>query len=277
MRRIAFLAALAVASLVFDGCVKVREGLVLMPDGSGKLTVSFCLSPELASFGGEESDPLDDFMETDPDEFTADIPGIVAVTKPERIEEGGWKGIRFTMYFEDINKVKFLDDPAEDGTRKANRTFAFRKTEDGFTLEIEDTSLAEEEEEEEIEDEEFKKEMEKMFKSMMKGFELRNTVTMPGDVTSIKTFTSKEGRKASLRISEGDIERQKDFKKYSSFKAVCGPSKVSDAERDAFKKELAAAKVAWEKLKKEMKKRSEERKKREEEEKKKQEEEEGKD
>jgi hypothetical protein len=241
--------ALAAVLVPFFGCRKIGQDLVIMPDGSGKLsfTVSF------KSEGNEPADPMD--MLGDPDDFSKNVQGIVAVTKPEIATEGGWSKVKFTMYFEDINQVKF----SENGKEK--QTFSFKKDGDGYVFEIRGNlagGAGDEAKKEEPSDPELQKKIEEMLREMMQEFEFRQSVRLPGRIKSIEGFQKSEGSSASYQVAWKDMEKPEDRKKLEAlktFRAVCGPSEVTKAEQDAFKAELEKAKKEWAAWKEEWKKR----------------------
>jgi|GEM_PF-3220481 len=249
-------AVLALSAPLLAGCVKIAEEIVLMPDGSGKITYTIAMNPELSAMGGDPKDPLDEFMSGDPDELQKNARGIAALGRPERVEVGGWKGIKLTIYFDDVNQFSTGDDGKE------KTKYSFRKEGEGFVFEQVDKQFdsGEKKEEGEHDDEETKKQMEEMFRKMMAGFELRGSVKLPGRITDVGVYTKKEGRTASFAVSEKEIQAQKDFQKYSNRKAACGASEASEAEMAGFKKELAKAKAEWTALRAEMKKNFEKKK-----------------
>ena len=141
--------------------------------------------------------------------------------------------------------------------------YTFTATEKGYTFKIRDEKFSDDKgdlpEDEKMSAEE-QKMMDEMFKSFMKGFEWKSSVTLPGTIQEAKGYASKKDRKAFLRVYEKNITKKKDFEKYSSRNVVCGPSQVTKDEIAAFKKELEKAKIEFEELKKEMKKRAAEKK-----------------
>ncbi|MBI2899601.1 MAG: hypothetical protein HYY17_05410 [Planctomycetes bacterium] len=257
MKRLACLALGAVLVCTVAGCVKITEEILVMPDGSGKLVYTFAMNPEFGGMGGEAKDPFDELMNSDPAEFEKNSAGIVAMGRPERAELGGWKGVRITFYFEDINKVRL----SEDDGKKEKMKFSFKKDGDGYAFEVVDNQMGEAGgSEKEPPDEETKKQMEEMFQKMMAGFDYRASVKLPGKVKAVEGYTAKDGRTASISVGEKDVKNQKDFKKLGSRKATCGASEMTDAEVADFKKELEKAKAGWPTLKDEMKKNAEKKK-----------------
>lgn len=249
MKRLAALALL----LPVAGCMKLDEQILILPDGSGKIVYMFAMNPDLASMGGEAAkDPYDEMMSSDPEEFEKNAGGIVAMARPERVEMGGWKGVKITFYFEDVNKLQLGDS--------GKTRFSLKKEGADFVFEVVDKQFDSGEKPDET-NEEMKKQMEEMFKKMMGGFDYKAAVRMPGKVKKAEGYTKTDGRTASLHVMEKDVQNQQDFgKKLGSRKATCGPSEVSEAEAAAFKEELAKAKKEWVALREEMKRNAEKKK-----------------
>src|SRR5689334_16453010 len=98
---------LLIAALIlpaFAGCMKVREEFVLMPDGSGRLTLHFTIETkgDAAKFTEEE------LMAGDPDEIESKVRGLVAMARPMAERKAGVVVLRMTGYFEDINALKLM-------------------------------------------------------------------------------------------------------------------------------------------------------------------------
>src|SRR5881396_3112560 len=108
LRVIRSIAYVACAAAALAGCIKLRQRTAVMPDGSGKLTMTVGFSKAITSMaksmGGKEGAAKDPFadMNTIPKEQQ----GFVAFTKPEKSEKEGFTFFTFTGYFEDINKVQ---------------------------------------------------------------------------------------------------------------------------------------------------------------------------
>ena len=249
------IAAPLLALLSLAGCMKIRQELLVMPDGSGRLTLVFSIRSkgETAKFTETE------LMSGDPDEITDKVRGLAALTRPTMEEKDGVVRIRMTAYFDDVNALKFMDD-GEGAQAKPKQEFVFTRDGEACTLEIKGNLLADEAPPRETKDAEIEKQREEMFKAMFAGFEFRHDVKLPGRITVAEGFQSKEDRVASYAVGEKDLQRPADQKKVneaSRFKASCGKSEVSDAEAAEFRKELEAAKAGWAALRKEMKGRSE--------------------
>jgi hypothetical protein len=240
----------------FYGCMKVRQELVVMPDGSGRLSFTFAIPAkgETSKFTEQE------LMSGDPDELMEKVRGVVALAKPSLEEKDGVVRIRMTAYFEDLNAVKFMDD-GEGDKAKPKVTFSFKKEGEAFALAIQGNLLADDDprrpDAAPLNDPELEKQREQLFKAMFAGFELRQDVKLPGPVATVDGFQSKEGRVAVYAVGEKDLQKPADQKKINQalhFKATCGKSEVSEDEAAAFRKELEAAKASWPALKAEMKK-----------------------
>jgi hypothetical protein len=238
-----------------SGCMKVREELLVLPDGSGRITLTFAIS----SKGGAAQFTETELASGDPDEIQDKIRGLVAMTRPSLEEKDGAVRIRMTGYFEDLNALKFMDD-GEGAKAKPKQEFSFRREGEAFKLELKGNLLAEDEAEPKIENPELQKMREQMVRAMFTGFELRQEIRLPGSITAIDGFGSKDGRTAGYTVGEKDLRTTADVKKVSSvilFRASCGKSEVSDAEAADFRRELEKAKAAWPELRAEMKKKAE--------------------
>ena len=242
----------------FSGCMKVREEFVVMPDGSGKLTLVFTIETkgEAARFTEQE------LMAGDPDEIESKVRGLAAMTRPTVEKQEGIVRLRMGAYFDDINAVKFMDE-GEGDKAKPKQEFSFRREGETFTLEIKGNLLADEAPERGAADPELARQRDEFFKAMFVGFEFRQDVKMPGRVTVVEGFQSKEDRQASYVIGEKDLQKAADQKKVnavSKFKVSCARSDITDAEAADFRKELEKAKKDWVELRKEMKKAADKRK-----------------
>lgn len=252
---------LLIAALIlpaFAGCMKVREEFVVMPDGSGRLTLVFAieLKGEAAKFTEDE------LMSGDPDELESRVRGLVALTRPTSEKKDGVLRLRMGAYFDDINAVKFMDE-GEGDKAKAKQEFSFRREGEAFTLEVKGNLMAEETVERGAADPELAKQRDEFFKAMFAGFEFRQDVKMPGRVTAIDGYQSKDDRTASYVVGEKDLQKAADQKKINAvakFKVSCAKSEITDAEAADFRKELEKAKKDWVELRKEMKKKSDQRK-----------------
>lgn len=256
MKRLTAPLLLILAAL--SGCMKVKQDIVVMPDGSGKivLTLSMKLRGEAAKITEAE------LMSGDPDEILEKVHGLVALTRPTTEEKDGTIFLRMTGYFDDVNALKFMDD-GEGAKAKPKQEYAFRREGETFVLEAKGNLLADEVPERGAADPELTRQREEFFKAMFTGFEFRQEVTLPGKVTAVEGFGGRAERTASYQVSEKDLQKPSDQKKIneaSRFKASCARSEVTEAEAAAFRKELEKAKAEWTSLRAEMKKNAEKRK-----------------
>jgi len=252
---------LLIAALIlpaFAGCMKVREEFVVMPDGSGRLTLIFTI--EQKGEAGKFTE--DELMAGDPDEIESKVRGLVALTRPTSEKKDGVVRLRMGAYFDDINALKFMDE-GEGDKAKPKQEFSFRREGETFTLEVKGNLMSDESPDRGAGDPELAKQRDEFFKAMFVGFEFRQDVKMPGRVTVIEGYQSKDDRLASFVIGEKDLQKAADQKKInavSKFKVSCAKSEITEAETADFRKELEKAKKDWVELRKEMKKLSERRK-----------------
>jgi hypothetical protein len=246
---------LLIAALIlpaFSGCMKVREEFVVMPDGSGKLTLLFTIQAQ----GEAAKFTQDELMAGDPDEIESKVRGLAALMRPTAEKKDGVVRLRMAAYFEDINAVKFMDE-GEGDKAKPKQEFSFRREGETFTLEAKGNLLADEAPDRGAADPEVARQRDEFFRAMFAGFEFRQDVKMPGRVTVVEGYQSKEERTASYVVGEKDLQKAADQKKLnavSKFKVSCARSEVTDAEAADFRKELEKAKKDWVELRKEMKK-----------------------
>jgi hypothetical protein len=245
----------ALLLLAASGCMKIRDELLVMPDGSGRLSFTFAIASKAEAGKFTEAE----LMSGDPDEIQDKIRGLVAMGKPTLEEKDGTVRIRLTGYFDDLNALKIMDD-GEGAKAKVKQEFVFRREGETFSVEVKGNLLAEEGPERPAGDPEIQKFREEMIKTMYAGFEFRQDLKLPGNVTSVEGFVSKDGRVAAYAVGEKNLQTSADVKKLNAitgFKASCGKSEVTDAEAAEWRRELEAAKAGWAELRKEMKKKAE--------------------
>jgi hypothetical protein len=248
----------ALVLLSFAGCMQIREEIVVMPDGSGRLMLHFVIKGkgEAAKFTENE------LMSADPDEIQDKIRGLVALSKPATEAKDGAIHLRLTGWFEDLNALRFMDD-GEGEKARAKQAFSFRREGEVCVVELKGNLLADDAPERPALGPEVEKQREEFFKGMFVGFDFRQDVRMPGKVTTLEGFQSREGRTATYQVGEKDLQKPADQKRInavSAFKVSCARSEVTDEEAADFRKELEKAKADWAALRKEMKKNAEKRK-----------------
>lgn len=244
MLRHSVLAALIVLTASLTGCVKFKQVMTLMPDGSGKIDLSIGLSEQLMQMAQQQGE--NPFDEMNPMKLSEDSKGIVAFTKPIKKTEGGYTYLSFSAYFEDINAVE-LGSP--DDTEEPAK-FSYVKKGKGATLSIEESMILSA-----IADHEPISPEEKAFAAQMTaGMSFIESYKLPGSFEDIKGVTSADST-ATIEMTQehmlngtGPIADLKDVEKLIF--------KISEIKEDAdaskaFKAELEAAKKEWEAMKKE--------------------------
>lgn len=258
------LAGVLTAAVLTAGCVKHKHETIIFPDGSGKIQIDLSVNEEIFEQmrsmvpGASEMDEPDLAAK-----FVENIEGVSGITTPKQQSKDGWLSASFAVYFEDINKVKIFQDGM--GGRQETVRFSFKKQGEGFVLEIDDQTLADEQVERLNEMDEEQLEMAwTMVKSMFEGMELTQTITLPGTITTAEGFDKNEKRSASISYSGDKFETLDDVLKLAKItkrKVVSGRSEISEKDAQAFKKELDEAKANWPKVQAEFKKKAEEQRK----------------
>jgi hypothetical protein len=253
-----------VAAAFAPGCFKLKQATTVMPDGSGKMVFTIGFNEKqikdamkgMPGGGGAaatKNDPtdvdwagLDDIME-----------GIVAFTEPEHWKtEDGWKYVKYTAYFEDLNKVKLYHKGEEGAAKKERLSFTFKKEKKGgYYLECKDTINPDPKKTARAESipPEAEAFVMPMMEEMFKGLEMERAFMLPGDITKSEATTGTKGRVATSKIESAGIKSMNDFKKLGEnkvFKVWAGKSKVTDIEAAAFRAELDEAIEKWEEMKK---------------------------
>lgn len=257
-------AAVAVG-LALAGCIQFEQKLTLMTDGSGKVEYTIAVKAEGGFGPGGQEDPFEDAM--NPDEIEKQVKGIVAWTLPVFEEKEGWKRVKLTGYFEDINKVQMLEGgEVEEGNREVEFAFELKQDAAGSTLTIRNPSSKQELERLK----EFDKGMPEPIRAIFKGMKLSMEIAAPGKITEAKEFKV-DGKVARLEIGDevifGAMEAKEQATKrlrslQGDVQVRWGPADDAAARAAAeFKKELAAAKANWPKVRAEMKREFENRKK----------------
>jgi hypothetical protein len=259
-------ALVAALSLAAAGCIKSDEKITIYPDGSGKIqlrTTLLGMMAQMAKMGGQMGGPGGPGgagggmggAPQDPFEvLKKSVEGKVYWTnlKAEDGPQGEYM-LSGTGYFEDVNQLK-----------RENGSMSFKKNEagDGYVFAMKgqmpeeltggaapgaDGKLTPEQEQ-------MQKQMLEMMKGMITGFDMKVTVTMPGQVTSaegMKAGEGREGREAIFALGEKDLlaimEKKQEPPKEMKVNSKLGDEKYINDELTAFKKELADAKAASEK------------------------------
>jgi hypothetical protein len=258
----------------FVSCLQYEQSSSFFPDGSGKISMSIAIKKsmieqleEMAKAMGseEEMDPLSNY--TDPKKLAENSEGILAWTKPEVVDDGEWIRVSYTGYFVDINKVKIYQEKEEGGETTKSLGFAckYEKGDGTSTLQlIDDARKTLGEDLNQPEEDESRREMQiQMMKTMIAGLKIRMAITVPGEILESSGFMSTEGRTCSIEMDdemmiammedpEGEeAKKMKAVTEAKESKITFKNKAPAGEEVDAFKKEMADAKAAWDKLIKE--------------------------
>jgi hypothetical protein len=236
-RTIGFL--LVVTTLLSAGCIKAKQNIVFMPDGSGRMDMTLGYSKAMfdqMNQGQQQKDPTDINIS----EMADQSQGIVAFTRPVREEKDGWVMVRFSAYFDDINDVKMNKNDAEDSP-----VYTFREDGTGHRVEVTKgmtTNMISEMGEEEV-----PAEQRQMMLMMFAGFELTESFTMPGTVADATGLPKVDGRTASVTVVDRDlVDRAKLTELGADPRVVVSEaSTLSAGELAAFRAEMAQAKAEW--------------------------------
>lgn len=267
----------AAAALALSGCISLdldlpvfldqREELLVMPDGSGKLTVTWdLLSPDPKADDNKElaADFVSEFRE-DPAFPKEALQGLVAWEVQSQMPHEGVVRLVLTAYFDDVSQFQYRDS-------EAWTTFRYRKLPEGFALEVNDPDGLDAPEEilkwnleedpgpywktvaeapVEGQDPDGAKRAAKAFaRRVLEGPRLSQTYTLPGEVKEAKGFTSVKGRCATFLLAckelkglpDADVAAEMEKAK-GVRRIVCGPSTLPEQEVAAFRRELAGAKA----------------------------------
>jgi hypothetical protein len=237
------LACLLTLTASLTGCVKFKQTMTLMPDGSGKIHLSIGLSEQIVQMAKQQGE--DPFAELDPSELDGDSKGIVAFTMPKQRKEGGYTYTEFTAYFEDINELE-LGSPDEDDLPAK---FVYTKADGGATLTVEESMVLSA-----VADHTPVSEEEKAFAAAMTaGMIFSEVYELPGSFEAIDGIKS-EGSTATLEMTQEHMLNSsgpiKELKGVDKLVFKIKEVNEDDAAMKAFKAELDAAKKEWEAMKK---------------------------
>jgi len=238
------LTCLVLLAVSLTGCVKFKQVMTLMPDGSGKITLNIGLSEQLVQMAQQQGQ--NPFDQMDPTALGASSKGIVAFTKPTQKKEGGYTYMSFSAYFEDINAVELGSPDDEEKPAK----FAYIKDGKGATLSVEQSMiLSAIADHKPISDEE-----KALAKQMTAGMVFTEMYNLPGSFEAIKGITS-DGNTATIEMTQEHMLNGtgpiKDLKGVDKLVFKITEVKEDAAATKAFKAELEAAKKEWEAMKKE--------------------------
>ena len=245
-RRRIVVAVLTVVALVV-GCIQFHEVAEIMPDGSGTVTVSYSVSLK-SKLLVDESATAYSVYET----VAAESEGLAAVTDASVTQTDGRQRFEFTAWFEDANRLKlqFKERPA--------LALSWKKEGDGYALEATlggARSVAEQIVESEKTppppgtelDDGMAEFLDVLRTAVFKGLDLRTEIRLPGKITSVEGFEKIDDRTVRFELDGEGVKDTAAMKRLARqvFIVRCGPSVVPKRRVDAFAKELAAARKAW--------------------------------
>ena len=234
------LAGLIAAVSLLGGCIKVRQTLTLMPDGSGAIDLRVGMSAQLIAMAQQQGE--DPFGDLDPDELMDQAEGIVAISEPVMEEADGYTFMSFRAYFTDINEVSMpgMNEGGGDATE-----FVYERDGDSGTLTVANsmmTSMTAEYEKPADEDVQF-------MRAMMTGLSFEEHYVLPGAVTAPDGLEA-DGNRLEMEVTldnmiEGDgIIAALDG--VEELELQIGADSVEDSVVEEFAAELEAAVEAWE-------------------------------
>ncbi|MEM6257492.1 MAG: hypothetical protein AAGI37_04185 [Planctomycetota bacterium] len=229
-----WLTALLLGVTLAAGCVKYKQIVTVMPDGSGKVQYIAGYNQQLADDG---ENPLAEFT---PQAFGERSEGIVAYTQPIRYDEAGWSYVAFTGYFTDINEVAIAGpDNGGDPVR-----FVYQSRDGRSTLAIRGgviQSIAGDFEPVEPED---RADLET---ELMAGFEVIERFVLPGEVTAVEGTRGVEEMPRAVELwidvsalvdEDGPLTQ---LKKTEQIVLEISPSSLADEQIAAFRAEMEQA------------------------------------
>ncbi|MFK7790357.1 MAG: hypothetical protein AB8C95_12800 [Phycisphaeraceae bacterium] len=238
------LACLLLVTASLTGCVKFKQVMTVMPDGSGKMTINVGLSEQLVQMAQQQGE--NPFDQMDPIALGKDAKGIVAFSKPTQVKEGGYTYLTFSAYFDDINQVELGSPDDEEAPAK----FTYVKDGKGATLSIEKSMILSA-----VADHEPISDEEKVFAAQMTaGMSFVESYNLPGSIEAVKGVAI-EGSTATLEMTQEHMLNStgpiKDLKGVDKLTFKITEVKEDAAALAAFKAEVEIAKKEWEAMKKE--------------------------
>lgn len=223
------------------GCVKYKQIVTVMPDGSGKVQYIVGFSQAMLQMAEGEENPLDQYT---PESMGEQSKGLVAFTDPVRYEEGGYSYVAFAGYFPSINDLE-LPGPENGETAM---TFNFVAADGGATLTVLGGTvlgMAREFEQPEAEERQL------LEQDMLKGLEIVERYVLPGDAEAIEGVTLVDNT-AELKI---DVDAMLDntgplpaMKGQESYTLEIPELSITQDQIDAFKVEMAEAIDQWNRM-----------------------------
>lgn len=244
-RRFPLLLALLAAcvALLLPGCVKYKQTLTLMPDGSGKMDLVMGMSlAELARLGPEK----DPFASLSVAALARNPQGFVAFSEPRAVDRDGYRVVTVTGWFENVNELAFAGGDVGD---LESVGYAFSEGKLVVTRPLAgQAAKAFRDEPVDLGNEELRRVM----APMIAGMELEEAFVVPGPIASAGPLAV-DGRRASASttgnaVLDGQAEIVGRFAPLERLEVVFRPEAASPAASAAWARELEDAKAAWARL-----------------------------
>lgn len=236
-------ASLLVVVTSLTGCVKFKQVMTLMPDGSGKIELTIGLSEQIVQMAKQQGE--NPFDELDPKQLSEDSKGFVAFTKPVEKKVEGYTYLTFSAYFTDINQVELGSPDDEEAPAK----FAYVRDGKTATLTIQDSMILSA-----IKDHEPISPEEKQFAAAMTaGMLFTEAYALPGTFEAIKGVNSADNVATIEMTQEHMLDGTGPIKELKGLEKLV--FKITEVKEDAaaakaFKAEMDAAIAEWEQIKK---------------------------
>lgn len=246
LMRTVSLTALALCVVMMTGCLKMKQVVTVMPDGSGKVEFTMGVSDTMIQQSGEN--PIDEFtLENMMEEGMPN--GLVAMTEPEKWEDDGYEYVRFSMYFDDINEFT-----GPNGEEEMFADYEFTNDGGACTLTVRGGLIQSMLAEYEVPGPE-ELQMIQAQRAQVEGFEIVEEYYLPGEAEAVEGFEMIDNMAGvtidvdNLINGDGPIPA---LQNRDQLVLVVGETSLAQAEIDAFAEELAQAVEDWETLKEEM-------------------------
>jgi hypothetical protein len=241
-RTLAALAALMTLMLGTTGCLKVKQTMTLMPDGSGKVEMTMGFSEAMLAMMPPDQDP---FAELSVAALSEDPSGFVAFTEPEISEADGYKMATFTAYFEDVNELEM------DGPDGQPVFYALEETDAGTVLTVSTSAVRGMMQQMEMQGG-AEQLQDPQAKEMIAGMEVSETFIVPGTVTDAGGIDT-DGNSVSLAVDADMLIDGKAPESYTEgddagLTITFTPGDVDEDAVAAFQAEMEAAKATYEEL-----------------------------
>lgn len=241
-RPLALLWLLTTLCMATTGCVKFKHAMAVMPDGSGKVEITFGMGEAMLAHQGDDGLNLIDLDEL----IAQEDRGFVAFTPPEVWAENGFTYQRIVGYFDDVDQIVIEGDENVDAAEPARTTFVYDADAGRLTISrcllqqvaLETESMVDADPSERA-----------VLGSMVNGLVIEESITVPGDIENAGPFEV-GGRTAAAVIDEASILDEEEvvldlWRNVAEVVIEFEPEDWLEAEQNDWAQELEAAKEAW--------------------------------